>query len=66
LAIAAANALAVELVLHPWIAAMREETTSRGAWFAVAHGASSLLFLVNCLLAVVILLRRWKDTRASH
>ncbi len=47
-----------EVALHPWIAAMRDGALPRERWFGIAHGTSSVLYLLTCLLAVVILLRR--------
>lgn len=58
LAAALAASLTIELVLHPWIAAMRSGAMPRDAWFGIAHGASSILFLTNCLIAAVLVVRR--------
>ncbi len=52
-------AASVELLLHPLIAGMRE-SGERGALFGIAHGASSLLYLGNCLLGAVLVVRRWR------
>ncbi len=51
------SALVIELVLHPLIAGMRD-AGERGAMFGIAHGASSLLYLGNCLLGAVLVVRR--------
>ncbi len=52
-------ALIIELLLHPLIAGMRE-SGERGALFGIAHGASSLLYLGNCLLGALLVVRRWR------
>ncbi len=57
---AIAISLLLGLVLQPHVASMRVGTTPPGPGFAIAHGAASALFLVNCMLAAVILLRRWR------
>lgn len=52
--------LVLGLFLQPYVAAMRVGAAPPGSGFAIAHGAASALFLVNCMLAAVILLRRWQ------
>lgn len=56
--LALAISLLNEWALHPWINALREDDVLRATWFGVAHGASTVLYLVNGLLAAAIVLRR--------
>ncbi|GJL81968.1 MAG: hypothetical protein DHS20C01_16020 [marine bacterium B5-7] len=62
LTIAFINTALNELVLHPWINAMRVADGPRDAWFGPAHGTSSILFFTNCLVAAVLLVRRVQCT----
>lgn len=55
--VALAIALCNELVLHPWIEALRD-TLPRDPRFGMAHGISVVLYLVNAVLAAALVLRR--------